>query len=119
MRSMRALQPGGPWRCCTAISTLWQITQRLTTRSQPSVCGSGARAAAARIWGRPRFDTPKPATVAAMSVAAARPRLGHFDLDGVDDIPAIAERIGRAARRLDPAQAVRRPRHERVRPRPG
>src|SRR4029453_12141234 len=98
MRSSVSDQPCGPKRCCTAISTLWQITQRMTS-SQPGVFGISISCA----W---------PAGVA--TSAAASVRLRHIHLHGVDDVPAVAEAVERAAGGLHAAQAVRRARHDRV-----
>src|SRR5213594_4182101 len=100
IRSSVSDQPWGPKRCCTAISTLWQITQRMTS-SQPGVFGIGASCA------------PTGAT-AAVSATANASALRHIDPDRMDDVPAIAEPVERARRRLDPPEAVRRARHQRV-----
>src|SRR4029453_10687534 len=89
MRSSVSDQPWGPKRCCTAISTLWQITQRMTS-SQPGVFGISTSWA----WAD-----------AAISVTASA-RLRHIHRDGVDHVPAIAEAVERAARGLHAAEAV-------------
>src|SRR5688572_33441588 len=107
MRSMMAPQPTGPCRCCTAISTLWQITQRLTPSTHPSVCGIGCCALAAR----PRAPA---ATAPAKITRAARRRLRNVDFDRMDDVPAVTERVEGASGGLDAAEAVGGARHHRV-----
>src|SRR4051812_4743552 len=98
MRSNVSDQPCGPKRCCTAISTLWQIAQRMIS-SQPAVLGISTSCACA--------------TLAATS-AAASARLRHIHLDGVDDVPAVAQAVERAAGGLHAAEAVGGARHDRV-----
>src|SRR5947207_5643849 len=93
MRSSVSDQPCGPKRCCTAISTLWQIMQRMIS-SQPGVCGIATSWAGAGM------------TAAAAASAIASTRLRHIHLDGMDDVPAIAEPVERAAGRLHAAEAV-------------
>src|SRR5688572_21209813 len=108
MRSMITPQPIGPWRCCTAISTLWQITQRLTTRIHPSVCGMGSWAIAARP------AAPAATAPAKIARAAATLRLRNVDFDRVDHVPAIAERVVCPRNGLDAAETVGGARHQRV-----
>src|SRR5436190_19374478 len=98
MRSSVSDQPCGPKRCCTAISTLWQITQRMIS-SQPGVLGISTSCA----W-----------AADAVASAAASARLRHIHLDGVDDVPAIAHAVERAAGGLHAAEAVGRAGHDRV-----
>src|SRR5262244_3225642 len=98
MRSSVSDQPCGPKRCCTAISTLWQITQRMTS-SQPGVFGISTSCA----W-----------AAGVTTSAAASATLRHIHLHGVDDVPAVAQTIEGAAGGLHAAQAVRRARHDRV-----
>src|SRR5687767_6034699 len=113
MRSMITPQPIGPWRCCTAISTLWQITQRLTTRIHPSVCGMGSCAIAARP------AAPAATAPAKIARAAATLRLRNVDFDRVDHVPAIAERVEGAGGGLDAPETVGRARHHGVAARRG
>src|SRR6185503_10198813 len=101
MRSSVSDQPCGPKRCWTAISTLWQITQRMTS-SQPGVFGISTSCA------------PAPKTKDTATSAAASARLRHIHLDGVDHVPAIAQAIERAAGGLHAAEAVGGARHDRV-----
>src|SRR5688572_5555231 len=86
------------------------MTQRLTTRTHPSVCGMGCCASATR----PKAAVATPAKTAR---TAAMRRLRNVDFDGVDDVPAVAERVEGARGGLDAAETVRRARHHRVAPR--
>src|SRR5919108_4827801 len=101
MRSSVSDQPCGPKRCCTAISTLWQITQRMTS-SQPGVLGISTSCAGAG----------DAAAVAASMIATDA--LRHIHLHGVDDVPPVAQAVERAARRPHPPEAVGGPPHDRV-----
>src|SRR6266571_1267440 len=105
MRSSVSDQPLGPKRCCTAISRLWQITQRMTS-SHPSVWGIGDGCARTD-------DAPSPTATPSPTSAAASSASRHIDLDGVDDVPAVAEAVRRAASRLHAPETVAGPRHHR------
>src|SRR5688500_14167406 len=98
IRSSVSDQPCGPKRCCTAISTLWQITQRMTS-SQPGVLGISTSCARAGV---------------AATSAAANATLRHIHLDGMDHVPAVAEPVEGAAGRLHSPKAVGSTRHDGV-----
>src|SRR5688572_5797965 len=105
IRSRVSDQPWGPKRCCTAISTLWQITHRMTS-SQPGVRGMSTS------WANATAPV-------ARTRAIARTVLRHIDLDGVDHVPAIPEPVEGSAGRLHAAEAVGGACHDRVGARAG
>src|SRR6266545_3739848 len=78
------------------------------TSSQPGVWGIGAACARASR-GAAAARTP---TTSAR--AAAPSPLCDIHLDGVDHVPAVAEAVPRAARRLDASEAVGGARHHGV-----
>src|SRR5262245_40992358 len=94
-------------RCWARISGAWQMMQLPRTSSMWRPGGSGP------LWALARAA----ATAATPSAAVRERTLRHIDADGVDDVPAVALRVRRAARRLVAAERVARPRHQGVAPR--
>src|SRR5262245_57812731 len=91
-------------RCWARISGAWQMMQLPRTSSMCRPGGSG-----------PLWALASAAATPPTASAAARERtLRHIDADGVDDVPAVALRVRRAARRLVAAERVTRTGHQRV-----